>query len=136
MLNKVYDMPVSLPSGIVCQENISTITVSFDCSQLTTMTFNLPPECVQVVNLPVTYALTVESQRLMNVVLCGPRDALEALTAEQVVAQINANNFSIVMGQQNIACSIYVPSDGRVFALGNYVVQCRIEANTGTDDAD
>jgi hypothetical protein len=69
-------------------------------------------------------------------VLCGPRDALEALTAEQVVAQINANNFSIVMGQQNIACSIYVPSDGRIFALGNYVVQCRIEANTGTEAAD
>jgi YbbR domain-containing protein len=136
MLNKVYDMPVSLPNGIVCQENISTITVSFDCSQLATQTFNLPPECVQVVNLPATYALTVESQRLMNVVLCGPKDALEALTAEQVVAQINANNFSIVMGQQNIACSIYVPSDGRIFALGNYMVQCRIEANTGTSEPD
>jgi YbbR domain-containing protein len=128
-LEKTYDMPVTLPGGIVCQENIETITVSFDCSHLTTKTLNLPAECVQIINLPSSYQFTVESQRLMNVVLCGPEEALEALSVEQVVAQINANDFSIVIGQQNIACSIYVPSDGQIFALGNYIVQCRIENN-------
>lgn len=128
-LDKEYVMPVRLPSGIVSQENISTITVSFDCSELTTKTMNLPPECVQVINLPASYQLTVESQRLMNVVLCGPADVLEALSVEQVVAQIDANDFSVVLGQQNLACSIYVPSSNKVFAIGSYVVQCRIESN-------
>lgn len=128
-LDKTYDMPIRLPSGIVSQENVSSITVSFDTSRLATKTLNLPAECVQVINLPASYQLTVESQRLMNVVLCGPADVLETLTAEQVVAQIDANDFSIVMGQQNIACSIYVPSSDRVFAIGSYVVQCRIESS-------
>lgn len=128
-LDKTYDMPVRLPGGIVSQENVTSITVSFDSSQLTTKKLNLPAECVQVINLPASYQLTVESERMMNVVLCGPADVLETLSAEQVVAQIDANDFSIVIGQQNLACSIYVPSSSQVFAIGSYKVQCRIESS-------
>ncbi len=127
-LDRVYEMPISLPSGIVSLDNISSISVSFDCSALTTKTLNLPAECVQVINLPSTYQLTVETERLMNVVLCGPADALEGLTPEQVVVEIDANDFSVVLGQQNIACSLYVPANGQIFALGSYTVQCRIES--------
>jgi len=51
-LNKVYEMPIELPTDIYLLDNISTITVSFDCSGLETKTMNLPASCVQVVNLP------------------------------------------------------------------------------------
>ena len=34
--------------------------------------------------------LTVETERLMNVTLCGPKAALETLTPEQVVVEIDA----------------------------------------------
>ena len=90
---------------------------------------NLPSECVQVVNLPSTYSLTVETERLMNVTLCGPAGALETLTPEQVVIEIDADDFSVAIGQQNIACRLYVPSNGKIFALGSYVIQCKIESN-------
>ena len=128
-LDKVYEMPISLPSGIVCLDNIKTISVSFDCTNLSTKVLNLPAECVQVINLSSTYQLEVETERLMNVVLCGPKDALETLTAEQVVVLIDANDFPVVLGQQNIACSLYVPSNGKIFALGSYMIQCRITSN-------
>ena len=128
-LNKVYEMPIELPSDIRLLDNISTITVSFDCSGLETKTMNLPASCVQVVNLPATYQLTVETERLMNVTLCGPAGALETLTPEQVVIEIDADDFSVAIGQQNIACRLYVPSNGKIFALGSYVLQCRIESN-------
>ncbi|MFR9067985.1 MAG: hypothetical protein ACLVJH_15030 [Faecalibacterium prausnitzii] len=75
-LNKVYEMPIELPTDIHLLDNISTITVSFDCSGLETKTMNLPSSCVQVVNLPATYQLTVETERLMNVILCGPAGVL------------------------------------------------------------
>ncbi len=71
-LDKVYEMPIELPSGIRLLDNISSITVSFDSSSLETKTMNLPASCVQVINLPSTYTLTVETERLMNVTLCGP----------------------------------------------------------------
>ena len=128
-LNKVYELPIELPSDIYLLDNISTITLRFDCSGLETKTMNLPSSCVQVVNLPSTYQLTVETERLMNVTLCGPKAALETLTPEQVVVEIDAEDFSVATGQQNIACRLYVPSNGKIFALGSYVLQCRIESN-------
>mgnify|MGYP000526702477 CR=1 FL=1 len=70
--NKVYELPIELPGNIRLLDNISSITVSFDSSKLETKTMNLPASCVQVVNLPSTYTLTVQTERLMNVTLCGP----------------------------------------------------------------
>ena len=128
-LNKVYEMPIELPTGIHLLDNLTNITVSFDSSRLETKTMNLPAACVQVVNLPSTYTLTVETERLMNVTLCGPSGSLEALTPEQVVIEIDADDFSVALGQQNIACRLYVPSNGKIFALGSYVMQCKIESN-------
>lgn len=128
-LDKVYEMPIELPTGIHLLDNLSSITVSFDSSKLETKTLNLPSSCVQVVNLPSSYQLTVETERLMNVTLCGPAGAMEALTPEQVVIEIDADDFAVAIGQQNIACRLYVPSNGKIFALGSYVIQCKIESN-------
>ena len=128
-LNKVYELPIELPGNIRLLDNISSITVSFDSSKLETKTMNLPASCVQVINLPATYQLTVETERLMNVILCGPKGAMETLTPEQVVIEIDAEDFAVATGQQNIACRLYVPSNGKIFALGSYVLQCRIESN-------
>ena len=128
-LDKVYEMPITLPSGLVSLDNVDTVTVSFNCSAMATKTLTIPAENIEVINLPSTYPLTVESDRLMNVTLCGPASVLESLTADQVVAQIDADDFAVSLGQQNIACSIYVPADGRIFVLGSYTVPCRIESN-------
>ena len=128
-LDKVYEMPIELPTGIHLLDNLSSITVSFDSSKLETKTLNLPSSCVQVVNLPSSYQLTVETERLMNVTLCGPAGSLETLTPEQVVIEIDADDFSVAIGQQNIACRLYVPANGKIFALGSYMVQCKIESN-------
>ena len=130
-LDKVYEMPINLPDNIHLLDNINTITVSFDCSHMETKTINLPASCVQVVNLSESYKLTVETERLMNVTLCGPKGSLESLTPEQVVIEVDADDFSVAMGQQNIACKLYVPSNNKIFALGNYAIQCRIDSNTG-----
>ena len=128
-LNKVYELPIELPGNIRLLDNISSITVSFDSSKLETKTMNLPASCVQVVNLPSTYTLTVQTERLMNVTLCGPAGLLDTLVPEQVVIEIDADDFYVAAGQQNIACRLYVPSNGKIFALGSYVIQCRIESN-------
>ena len=128
-LNKVYELPIELPGNIRLLDNISSITVSFDSSKLETKTMNLPASCVQVVNLPSTYTLTVQTERLMNVTLCGPAGLLDTLVPEQVVIEIDADDFYVAAGQQNIACRLYVPSNGKIFALGSYVIQCKIESN-------
>ncbi len=128
-LDKVYEMEISLPSGIIQQDNINVITVSFDCSEMATKTLNVSADNVVVKNLPDNYQLTVESSRIMNVVLCGPADAIEELAAGSVIATIDAEDFSIALGTQTLSVSISVPSDGQIFAIGSYTVDCKIESN-------
>lgn len=70
-----------------------------------------------------------QTERLMNVTLCGPAGLLDTLVPEQVVIEIDADDFYVAAGQQNIACRLYVPSNGKIFALGSYVIQCKIESN-------
>lgn len=128
-LDKVYQLPVTLPTGVVSQENVRTISVSFDTTGLATKIFNLPDTSVEVVNLPAGYRLTVESERIRNVTLCGPQEVLDSLTVQSIVARIDMDDISILNGQQNMAVRIYVPSSGQVFAIGSYTVQCRIDSN-------
>ena len=53
--DEIYDIYAAVSythlADIYLLDNISTITVSFDCSNLGTKTMNLPNTCVQVVNL-------------------------------------------------------------------------------------
>lgn len=127
-LDKVYEMSVNLPNGLVSLENVNHVTVNFQTGSMSTKTVNLSSESVQVVNMPDGYRLKVLSNRIRNVQLCGPKDILEGLTAESVVARINMDELNIVTGQQTIAVTIYVPADKRVFAMGNYSVSCQIES--------
>ena len=115
-MDKDFQLPVALPSGIVSQENISAVTLSFDTSNLTQ----------KVINLPSSYELTVESSRINNVVLIGPEEELEELSANNVIARINAEDFQVEVGQENIPVQIVVPSSSHIFAVGSYTVQCAI----------
>ena len=66
----------------------------------------------------------------MNVTLCGPAGSLEALNPEQVVIEIDADDFYVAIGPaEQFACRLYVPANDKIFALGSYVVQCKIESN-------
>lgn len=127
-LDKVYELPVELPNGLVSEENVDSVTLNFDTSNMTTKTFNLKSDAVQVVNMPAGYSLNVLTNRIRNVVICGPKDVLDGLTADSVVARIDMDELNVVTGQQTIAVNIYVPADNRVFALGSYSVSCQIES--------
>ena len=53
------------------------------------------------------------------------------LSLIHIFIEIDADDFSVAIGQQNIACRLYVPANGKIFALGSYMVQCKIESNVG-----
>lgn len=124
--DKVYELPIEMPNGLVNLENVKTVTVSFDTRNLTTKKFNLDASAVQVINMPAGFKLDVLTNRIRNVVLCGPKKVLDGLTADSIVAQIDMDDFGIVTGQQTIAVNIYVPASNQVFALGNYSISCQI----------
>ena len=123
-LDKDYQMNVQLPSGIVSDENISSVTLSFDTAAMSERSFNVSQ--INVINVPANYQVEVTTKRLNNVVLVGPEEDLEQLTAGNIEARINAEDLQVAVGTQTVAVEILVPSNPRVFAIGTYTVTCDI----------
>lgn len=119
-----YQLPVELPSGLVAQDDTTSVTLSFDTSDMASVTLNVPN--IRTINMPSNYDITVQSERVSNVTLYGPKDEIEELLPDSVVAQIDCQNLQITAGQQTLPVTIQVPSSSRIFAVGSYTVSCQI----------
>ncbi len=125
-LDKDYQLPISLPKNIVSMENVIQVTLSFDTTGLAEKTINIPGGNIRPVNLPSNYRMEVETERLQNVTLIGPKEELDRISAENVLAQIDAEDFKVTAGRDNVPVRIVVPSSPNIFAVGNYKAQCNI----------
>ena len=123
-LDKDYQMNVELPDGIVSNENVSSVTLSFDTTGMSERSFNVSQ--ISVINVPANYQVEVTTKRLNNVVLVGPEEDLEQLSAGSIEASINAEDLQVAVGTQTVAVQIQVPSNPRVYAIGTYTVTCNI----------
>ena len=123
-LDKDYQMNVELPDGIVSNENVSSVTLSFDTTGMSERSFNVSQ--ISVINVPANYQVEVTTKRLNNVVLVGPEEDLKQLSAGSIEARINAEDLQVAVGTQTVAVQIQVPSNPRVFAIGTYTVTCNI----------
>ena len=119
-LDKDYQMNVELPDGIVSNENVSSVTLSFDTTGMSERSFNVSQ--ISVINVPANYQVEVTTKRINNVVLVGPEEDLEQLSAGSIEARINAEDLQVAVGTQTVAVQIQVPSNPRVFAIGTYPV--------------
>ena len=123
-LEKDYQMNVELPEGLVSDENISSVTLSFDTTGMNERSFNVSQ--ISVINVPANYQIEATTKRINNVVLVGPEEDLKQLAAGSIEARINAEDLQVAVGTQTVAVQILVPSNPRVFAVGTYTVQCNI----------
>lgn len=119
-----YQLQVELPEGIVSQDGVNTVTLTFDTSDMSTTTLNVSN--IRVINTPSDVDVEVLTNRVSNVVLYGPAEELANLSAENVVAQLDCQSLSVTAGQQTVPVSIQIPSSSRIFAVGNYTVECEV----------
>lgn len=129
-LNKSYSLNVNLPRGVESKDNIKTITLSFDTSNMTTRTINVSE--LRVINAPDNYDVAVNSKRITNVTLVGPKEELENLSPKSVVATIDASQSQVTAGNENLSVSISVPSSSTIFAVGSYSAECSITVKSGS----
>ncbi|MDD4851071.1 MAG: CdaR family protein [Gemmiger sp.] len=120
-----YQLPVELPSGLVSQDGVSSVTLSFDTANMGTKQVNVSN--IRCINVPSNYDITVLSDRVSGVTLYGPAEEIEALSPDSVVAQIDCQSISVSAGQQIIPVSISIPASSKIFATGSYTVQCQID---------
>ena len=108
----------------MAQDGVSTVTLSFDTTNLGKTTLNLSN--IQVVNAPSNYDVSVLSSLVSGVTLYGPTQEIEQLSADSVIAQIDCQSLSLTVGQQTVPVTIQIPSSSRIFSTGSYTVQCQV----------
>ncbi|MGN0975697.1 MAG: YbbR-like domain-containing protein, partial [Gemmiger sp.] len=119
-----YTLQVELPAGLESQDGVSSVTLSFDTSEMGTKTLNVSN--IKCINVPLNCDVEPLSDRVQNVILYGPKEEIDQLSAESVVAQIDCQSISVSAGQQTMPVTIQIPSSTRIFATGSYTVQCQV----------
>ena len=125
-LGRDYQRLVELPSGIVSLDGVTSVTLSFDTSDMGSTTLNISN--ISATNVPSNYEVEILSSMVSGVTLYGPAEEVEALSADSVVAQIDCQSVNLTVGQQTIPVTIQIPSSSRIFATGSYTVQCEVRA--------
>lgn len=125
-LGRDYQRLVELPSGIVSLDGVTSVTLSFDTSDMGSTTLNISN--ISAINVPSNYEVEILSSMVSGVTLYGPAEEVEALSADSVVAQIDCQSVNLTVGQQTIPVTIQIPSSSCIFATGSYTVQCEVRA--------
>lgn len=121
-----YQRLVELPAGVVSVDDVTSVTLSFDTSDLASTTLNLSQ--IRAINVPSGYEVEILSSVVNDVTVYGPADEIESLSADSVTAQIDCQSVNLTVGQQTIPVTIQIPSSTRMFATGSYTVQCEVTA--------
>lgn len=121
-----YQKNIELPNGVVSLDGVSTVTIQFDTTKMASRTFSVSN--LRPVNVPSTINLDVLTTVIRNVTVYGPADEMEELSADSILAQIDCQDLTVTSGQQTVPVSIQIPSSSRIFAVGNYTVQCEVTA--------
>lgn len=117
---------IELPSGLVSQDGVEAVTITFDTSDMGSTTLNVSN--IRAINVPSNYDIDILSSMVNGVTLYGPKEEIEELSANSVLAQVDCQSISLTAGQQTLPVNIQIPSSSRIFATGSYTVQCEITA--------
>jgi YbbR domain-containing protein len=125
--NNTFPFNVRLPEPVSQFEridNISSVVVSVDMSGLTSARFNVSD--FRVIGAPLNYNVEVLAQALPDVQFVGRPEILEALTAENIVAEVDLSERDVVSGSYVCPVKISVPGRGLVWAVGDHTVTVQV----------
>ena len=121
--------PVQLQMGFRNIENIQSVQVTLDGEGLSSRRMDL--ENVHVINVPLGYKAEPLAETLSGVELIGDTALLEALTADDIVCDVDMKSSSeIAEGQILMPVKVYDPMGRLIWAKGNYEVVVSISAAT------
>lgn len=123
-LGRDYQRQIELPNGIVSQDGVGAVTLSFDTVNMDYTTLNISN--IQPINVPSNYDIEVLTSMVENVRLYGPEAEIARLSADSVVVQLDCQSVSLNAGQQVVPVTIQIPYSSRIFATGSYTVECAV----------
>lgn len=119
------DFTVQLPDGFTDMDDIEVVTVSFDADDLAST--NLSLKNFQIVNIPDGYTATVNEESL-RVHVIGRKSIISGISAGDFVVKVDLSDTNLRSGKYEIPVSIYAPTKGFVWAVGEYSVTVQAKA--------
>lgn len=119
------DFTVQLPDGFTDMDDIEVVTVSFDADDLAST--NLSLKNFQIVNIPDGYTATVNEESL-RVHVIGRKSIISGISAGDFVVKVDLSDINLRSGKYEIPVSIYAPTKGFVWAVGEYSVTVQAKA--------
>lgn len=119
------DFAVQLPDGFTDMDDIEVVTVTFDADDLAST--NLSLKNFQIVNIPDGYTATVNDESL-RVHVIGRKSIISGISAGDFVVKVDLSDINLRSGKYEIPVSIYAPTKGFVWAVGEYSVTVQAKA--------
>ena len=119
------DFTVQLPDGFTDMDDIEVVTVSFDADDLAST--NLSLKNFQIVNIPDGYTATVNEESL-RVHVIGRKSIISGISAGDFVVKVDLSDINLRSGKYEIPVSIFAPTKGFVWAVGEYSVTVQAKA--------
>ncbi len=120
------DFTVQLPEGFTNMDDTEVVTASFEADDLASTSLSL--KNFQIVNVPDGYTATVEEESLRVYVL-GRKSIISGIAAGDFVVKVDLSDMNLRNGKYEIPVSIYAPTKGFVWAVGEYSVT--VDAKAG-----
>lgn len=120
------DFAVQLPEGFTDMDDIEVVTVSFEADDLAST--NLSLKNFQLVNVPEGFTVTVEESALRVYVL-GKKSIISGIAAGDFVVKVDLYDMRTRAGKYEMPVSIYAPTKGYVWAVGEYSVTVDAKAS-------
>lgn len=119
------DFTVQLPEGFTGLDDTEVVTVSFEADDIASANLNL--KNFQLTNVPEGYTVTVKEESL-KVHILGRKNIINGIAAGDFIVKVDLSDVSLRNGQFEIPVSIYAPTKGFVWAVGEYSITVNAKA--------
>lgn len=118
--NTSFTVTPVLPDGVKLDDNIASITVTFDLSHYAEKTLNVNQ--INTVNLPDGLSASVSAVK--NVRVCGPKSVIDKLSASDLTATVDLTGKT--SGEYSVVVSLS-SEHSNIWAVGTYNVSVNIK---------
>ncbi|MEM1483980.1 CdaR family protein [Oscillospiraceae bacterium PP1C4] len=109
---------ISLPNGFLNVDNVKSIDVIFNTQDMEEAPFTITN--IKAINIPVNVDVTVNTSQITGVTIVGDPNVMKALSAKDLVAEIDISEREVTPGPYNLPVHISAPGKGLVWATGVY----------------
>ncbi len=101
--------------------------VSFDLDGYSTRKFTLNNNQINVINVTSGYQVSVETNKVQNVIIVGPEEVLKEIESADIVAQIDFIENTFTNGLNIREVNIYLPQYDNCWSYGSHLVTLNVE---------